>query len=81
MDEWFGLISSTQKSLALTGRKTYISASNLFCAMRTRFNREIHWRSKHGMQFILGVVLFVVVLGAVDAGVPWPRCRAKGAKQ
>jgi hypothetical protein len=48
---------------------------------RTRFNREIRWRSKHGMQFILGVVLFVVVVGAVDAGVPWPRCGAKEAKQ
>ena len=29
------------------------------------------------MQFILGVVLFVVVIGFVDAGVPWPRCRAE----
>ena len=26
------------------------------------------------MQFILGVILFVVVIGWVDAGVPWPRC-------
>jgi hypothetical protein len=33
------------------------------------------------MQFILGVVLFVVVVGAVDAGVPWPRCSAKGPKE
>lgn len=33
------------------------------------------------MQFILGVVLFVIVVGAVDAAVPWPRCGAKEAKQ
>ena len=33
------------------------------------------------MQFILGVILFVVVVGAVDAGVPWPRCRAKETKR
>jgi hypothetical protein len=24
------------------------------------------------MQFILGVLLFVIVLGAVDARLPWP---------
>ena len=29
------------------------------------------------MQFILGVVVFVVVVGVVDAGVPWPRCKEK----
>jgi hypothetical protein len=45
------------------------------------FNRKIHGRSKSGMQFILAIVLFVVVIGAIDAGVPWPRCRAKGPKQ
>ncbi len=33
------------------------------------------------MQFILGVLLFVVVVGWVDAGVPWPRCAAKEPKQ
>jgi hypothetical protein len=33
------------------------------------------------MQFILGVFLFVVVIGVIDAGLPWPRCGAKGAKQ
>ena len=33
------------------------------------------------MQFILGVILFVIVIGAVDAGVPWPRCGAKETKQ
>ena len=33
------------------------------------------------MQFILGVVLFVVVVGIVDAGVPWPRCKVKETKQ
>jgi hypothetical protein len=35
---------------------------------------------KHGMQFILGVILFVVVIGALDAGLPWPRCGSRGAK-
>ena len=29
------------------------------------------------MQFILGVFLFVVVIGVVDVGIPWPRCRVK----
>jgi hypothetical protein len=33
------------------------------------------------MQFILGVVLFVVVIGVIDAGVPWPRCVPKGGRQ
>jgi hypothetical protein len=33
------------------------------------------------MQFILGVLLFVVVVGAVDAGVPWPRCDRKESKR
>jgi hypothetical protein len=28
------------------------------------------------MQFILGVIFFVVVVGLVDRGVPWPRCGA-----
>ena len=32
------------------------------------------------MQFILGVLLFVVFIGWVDAGVPWPRC-AKGPRK
>lgn len=33
------------------------------------------------MQFILGVIVFVVVIGAIDAGLPWPRCKSKVAKQ
>jgi len=24
------------------------------------------------MQFILGVIFFVIIVGAVDAGLPWP---------
>src|ERR1700722_16581564 len=34
---------------------------------------------KHGMQFIIGVILFVVVIGTLDAGLPWPRCGSRGA--
>jgi hypothetical protein len=30
------------------------------------------------MQFILGVVLFVVVVGFVDSKIPWPRPKARG---
>jgi hypothetical protein len=26
------------------------------------------------MQFIIGVIFFVVVVGIVDVGLPWPRC-------
>jgi hypothetical protein len=33
------------------------------------------------MQFILGVILFVAVIGVIDAGLPWPRCQSKGAKK
>ena len=33
------------------------------------------------MQFILGVILFAVVVGAVDAGVPWPRCKTREPEQ
>jgi hypothetical protein len=32
------------------------------------------------MQFILGVLLFVVVVGLVDARVPWPRPRRDGGQ-
>jgi len=32
------------------------------------------------MQFILAIILFVGVVGAVDAGVPWPRCKTKETK-
>lgn len=30
------------------------------------------------MQFILGVVLFVVVVGFIDARIPWPKPRERG---
>jgi hypothetical protein len=33
------------------------------------------------MQFILGVIFFVVVIGALDAGLPWPRCGSQGTRQ
>ena len=33
------------------------------------------------MQFVLGVIFFVVVVGILDAGVPWPRCGAAERKQ
>jgi hypothetical protein len=29
------------------------------------------------MQFILGVISFVVIVGLVDAGLPWPKPRPK----
>ena len=29
------------------------------------------------MPFILGIVFFVLVVGLVDRGVPWPRCGAE----
>jgi hypothetical protein len=29
------------------------------------------------MQFIIGVIFFVVVIGALDARLPWPRSRPK----
>jgi hypothetical protein len=33
------------------------------------------------MQFILGVILFVVVIGWLDAGLPWPRCNSREGQQ
>jgi len=33
------------------------------------------------MAFILGVVLFVIVVGWVDVGLPWPSPREKGHEQ
>lgn len=33
------------------------------------------------MQFILGVFLFVVVVGIVDAGLPWPSPQSKENKR
>jgi hypothetical protein len=32
------------------------------------------------VQFILGVVLFVVVVGLVDARVPWPKPQKRGGR-
>ena len=50
-------------------------------SLRTRLT----WRplevQRQGTQFILGVILFFVVVGALDAGVPWPRCRVKETTQ
>jgi hypothetical protein len=31
------------------------------------------------MSFILGVILFVVVVGAVDARLPWPDAKQTGS--
>ena len=38
-------------------------------------------RDESRMQFILGVFLFVIVLGAVDAFLPWPRAKSRGRAQ
>lgn len=32
------------------------------------------------MQFLLGVFLFVIVVGLVDARVPWPRPRQRDTR-
>lgn len=32
------------------------------------------------MQFLLGVFLFVVIVGAVDTRVPWPKAKKPGAR-
>jgi hypothetical protein len=32
------------------------------------------------MQFLLGVFLFVVVVGVIDARVPWPKARKPGGR-
>jgi hypothetical protein len=29
------------------------------------------------MQFVIGVIFFVVVVGVLDARLPWPRSRSK----
>jgi hypothetical protein len=31
------------------------------------------------MSFIVGIVLFVIVVGRIDARLPWPSARAKRA--
>lgn len=33
------------------------------------------------MSFILGIVLFVVVVGRLDARIPWPRPRVEGLRE
>lgn len=33
------------------------------------------------MQFIVGVIFFVVVVGIIDAGLPWPRCGSPETKR
>ena len=32
------------------------------------------------MQFLLGVFLFVVVVGLIDRRVPWPKARRRGQR-
>jgi hypothetical protein len=32
------------------------------------------------VQFILGVVLFVVVVGFIDARIPWPKPQKRGGR-
>jgi hypothetical protein len=32
------------------------------------------------MAFVLGVLLFVVLVGIVDAGLPWPNPRSAGRR-
>ena len=32
------------------------------------------------VQFLLGVFLFVIVVGLVDLSVPWPKARNRGAR-
>lgn len=32
------------------------------------------------MQFVLGVFLFVVVVGVLDARVPWPKPKNRGVR-
>jgi hypothetical protein len=32
------------------------------------------------MQFVLGVFLFVVVLGVLDARLPWPKAKDRSAQ-
>jgi hypothetical protein len=34
-------------------------------------------RAVSGMQFVLGVIMFVVVIGVIDAKLPWPKPRSK----
>lgn len=31
------------------------------------------------MSFIIGLVLFVIVIGVLDAKLPWPRSRARSS--
>jgi hypothetical protein len=50
---------------------------------RVPSKRRLLWLDRHGgeadhggaMSFVLGVLLFVVVLGVLDARLPWPRPR------
>jgi hypothetical protein len=39
---------------------------------------KIYGDGETGVQFILGVVLFVMVVGLVDARIPWPKPRKRG---
>jgi hypothetical protein len=32
------------------------------------------------MSFIVGLVLFVIVIGLLDRGIPWPRASGPGAR-
>jgi len=47
-----------------------------FCSIFVKRN-EAPAGDKRNMQFILGVVLFIGVIGVIDARIPWPRCAKK----
>ena len=38
------------------------------------------YEGKCGMAFVLAVFLFVVVIGVIDAGLPWPDPKSKKAR-
>jgi hypothetical protein len=41
----------------------------------------IHLASEANVAFLIGTFLFVVIVGALDARLPWPRPKQGGRKQ
>jgi hypothetical protein len=37
------------------------------------------WPKEAGVAFILALVLFVIILGVLDARLPWPNPKSKGS--
>src|SRR5580704_7655542 len=83
-DVAFGISCSAEKRLDDQGKKRW----HQMCGERAKGPTaelgvfgKIYGDGETDVQFILGVVLFVVVVGLVDARIPWPKPQSVWARR